>query len=401
MAYNTEWMQKIPGLSRPGSPGLDLPLGSAASPRARSTFIPSVQAEVGTGMSNFRGSRGSFEEELLAQQQQSIQSPRRRHVVAGLLASHADATISDEQTVEDRIRMPVKLVGKNSPVDMSGDVLAHCMNPVAPQDTARASAPRANRYDGQIVPRCMKLRRRAVVQTHLAQRIIPAESYSPPLLAFVKRRLSHEELEGEAHQQADGASTCRRSMKRDASMRTSANFKVQLDRALGKCGSAVMSLEKLVALDEFQTWCKQTIQTHSCSQRTELIGEVSPRRRRHAVAELLAHHADDVTSYHDAVEEKIRAPVKLVGKRSLVVTEGVPRQCTNPLAHQDAEPRMKLRRGAIDITMAIFKDQLDRALVKSPGQHSFNSGAAALEELAPSVRAVFERSLSALSAAGA
>lgn len=159
MAYNTEWMQKIPGLSRPGSPGLDLPLGSAASPRARSTFIPSVQAEVGTGMSNFRGSRGSFEEELLAQQQQSIQSPRRRHVVAGLLASHADATISDEQTVEDRIRMPVKLVGKNSPVDM-----AHCMNPVAHQDTAQAS----------------KLRRSAVVQNDLARG------------AIVEKRLAQE-----------------------------------------------------------------------------------------------------------------------------------------------------------------------------------------------------------------
>ena len=84
---------------------------------------------------------------------------RRRHAVAGLLAPHADATTSDVQTAEDRIRMPVKLVGKNSPVDM-----AHCMNPVAHQDTAQAS----------------KLRRSAVVQNDLARG------------AIVEKRLAQE-----------------------------------------------------------------------------------------------------------------------------------------------------------------------------------------------------------------
>jgi len=59
--------------------------------------------------SNFRGSRGGFEEELLAKQQQSIHPPKRRHrSVAELLAPHAyaDHCTSDEQAaaVEDLIR---------------------------------------------------------------------------------------------------------------------------------------------------------------------------------------------------------------------------------------------------------------------------------------------------------
>ena len=81
---------------------------TAADPKVANIEWPAGGPDKRTNprMSNFRGSHGGFEEELLAKQQ-SIHPPKRRHrSVAELLAPHAyaDDCASDEQAADDFIR---------------------------------------------------------------------------------------------------------------------------------------------------------------------------------------------------------------------------------------------------------------------------------------------------------